>query len=229
MSSPAGRPEERPEGRAEERPPSFLRNLATTLPFVLLCGIVGPIFLFFYFALGSFQEEVGWMLWTGLGVTILDVVLGFGIAAARTRSQHRTYRLRRTGKRGYAEIVNLEQTGIRINDEPLLSVHVRISGEDLATFEAQSQTVIADFRLPLLYSGPMPVLVDPESLEWEFDWDAARPGIATAPLVAAFAPPVAGDPRPRAERLAELDDLLQKDLIAREEYDATRARILGEI
>lgn len=211
-----------PEERAAEPPPSFVRNFVRTLLFMLVCGIVGPIFLVIYFASGE-SELIGWMLWTGLAVTLLDVALAFVIAWGRTSSQQRTQRLARTGRRAVAEVVTAEQTGVRINDQPLLDLRVRIQGEDVAPFEAERKTVISDLHLPLLYAGPIPVLVDPETQEWEFDWEAPR----ATPYAAVVAPPV--DQRPVAERLAELDDLLRRDLLSREEYDATRARILGQL
>lgn len=213
-----------PAVREDVPPPSFARNLLRTLPMMLICGIVGPIFLVIYFA--SDLPGNGWMLWTGLAVTLLDLALALGIAAGRTASQQRTYRLRRTGRRGVAEILSAEQTGVRINDEPLLDIKVRIHGEDLTPFETESKSVISGLRLPLLYAGPVPVLVDPETQEWEFDWDAARPAVAPQVTAMSVAPP---EERPRAERLAELDSLLQRDLVSREEYDAARARILGEL
>lgn len=215
MSSPAE--------RDPEPQPSFVRNFVRTLAFMLVCGIVGPIFLIIYFASGS-DPLIGWMLWTGLGVTLLDVVLAVAIASGRTASQRRSYRLGRTGRRAVAEILSAEQTGVRVNDQPLLVLKVRIQGADVTPFDDERRVVIAGLHLPLLYAGPVPVLVDPESREWEFDWDAARPGLA----VRATAAP-APDERPRADRLAELDSLLQRDLVSREEYDAARARILGEI
>jgi hypothetical protein len=213
VSSPAEQP--------EAPPPSFADNLARTLPWMLICGIVGPIFLVIYFASGS-SELIGWMLWTGLAVTLLDVVLAVVIAAGRTRAQRRSYRLRRTGRRAVADVLTIEQTGVRINDEPLLELRVRIHGADVTPFETEHKAVISDVRLPLLYSGPLPVLVDPETREWEFDWDSARPATAL---------PMAANPeqRPVADRLAELDGLFERDLLSREEYDAARARILGEI
>lgn len=220
-----------PAERDDAPPPSFARNLARTLPFMLVCGIVGPIFLAIYFLSGG-SDLIGWMLWTGLGVTLLDVVIAVGIAAARTRSQQRTYRLQRTGRRGFADILELGQTGVRINDQPLIEIRVRIHGPDIATFEAERKAVIADIQMPLLYAGPVPVLVDPETGEWEFDWDAPR---AAPPAMSGMMPGlVAGavptaDQRPVAERLAELDGLFQQDLLSREEYDAARARILGEL
>ncbi|WP_188111319.1 SHOCT domain-containing protein [Nocardioides antri] len=214
-----------PAERADAPPPSFVRNLARTLPFMLICGIVGPIFLVIYLASGS-VPEIGWMLWTGLGVTVLDVVLAVAIAAGRTRAQRRTHRLRRTGRRALAQVLSVEQTGVRINDQPLLELRLRIEGGDVTPFEAESRSVISDVRLPLLYAGPLPVLVDPETLEWEFDWDSARPASFTAVGVPSAVP---ADQRPIADRLAELDSLFQRDLLSREEYDAARARILGEL
>lgn len=218
MSRPAG-----PSGG----PPSFALNFVKTLLFMLVCGIVGPIFLVIYFASGA-DPLIGWMLWTGLGVTILDVVLAFVIAAARTRGQERTFRLQQTGRRAYAQVLTAEQTGVRVNDQPLLDLRVRIEGDDVAPFETERKMVISDLHLPLLYTGAVPVLVDPESGEWEFDWNAARPA-AVVGMVAPVAPAPVGDQRPREERLAELDGLLARDLVSREEYDAARARILGEI
>jgi len=229
------------DGAAAPSPPSFIVNFVKTLAFMLVCGIVGPIFLVIYFASGS-SDLIGWMLWTGLGVTLLDVLIAFLIAVGRTNGQRKTFRLQQVGRRGVAEIVSIGQTGVRINDQPLLELHVRISGADIAPFEAQTKSVIPDFRLPLLYAGPTPVLVDPETQEWEFDWDAARPatfspgvpgmvgmpGVPMQPMAAAAAPP-APDQRPVEDRLAELDSLLQRDLIGREEYDAQRARILGQL
>ena len=227
-----------PAGREAAPPPSFVLNFVKTLAFMLVCGIVGPIFLVIYFASGS-SDLIGWMLWTGLGVTLLDVLIAFLIAIGRTNGQRKTYRLQQVGRRGLAEIVSIEQTGVRINDQPLLNLHVRIHGDDIAPFEAQAKSVIPDFRLPLLYQGPTPVLVDPETQEWEFDWDAARPapylgGVQPmqgmpAPNMSASAAPPAPDQRPVEQRLAELDSLLQRDLIGREEYDAQRARILGQL
>jgi hypothetical protein len=224
-----------PAGREAAPPPSFIVNFAKTLAFMLVCGIVGPIFLVIYFASGG-SDLIGWMLWTGLGVTLLDVLIAFLIAVGRTNGQRKTLRLHQVGRRGLAEIVSIEQTNVRINEQPLLNLHVRIHGDDIAPFEAQTRTVVPDFRLPLLYAGPMPVLVDPETQEWEFDWDAARPtpyagGTPGMPMAAVTPPvmPPAPDQRPVEQRLAELDGLLQRDLIGREEYDAQRARILGQL
>lgn len=218
-SSPQGPP----------RPPSLLRSVVPVTLFVLLAGIVGPIFL--VMGLASDGPETGWLLPTGIGITALDLAIGVLVGTGRHRARQKTYRLRQRGRRARGEVLSFEQTNVRINDQPL--VRLRISGDDIAAFEVEGQHVISDVRLPLLYAGELPVLVDPESREWEIDWDSVRtitPASSTGTPGAAYAPPGSvADTRTAGERLAELDELLGQDLISREEYDATRGRILGEI
>ncbi|BBY30221.1 hypothetical protein [Mycolicibacterium sediminis] len=49
--------------------------------FVLVCGIVGPIFLFGYFL---FQPDptLRWMYWWGLFITAADVLIALWLASA---------------------------------------------------------------------------------------------------------------------------------------------------
>ena len=49
--------------------------------FVLVCGIVGPIFLVMFFA-SQPDPELRWMYWAGLIVTTLDVLIALGITHA---------------------------------------------------------------------------------------------------------------------------------------------------
>lgn len=216
-----------PAERGETPPPTFLHNFARTLAFMLVCGIVGPLFIFFYFAFG---RELGteWMLWAGIAVTIMDVGIAAAIAVGRTASQQRTHRLRRVGRRGVAEVLAADGTGVEINDQPLLALHLRIHVEGLAPFEVRKKSVISHFHAPLLYAAPVPVLVDPETLEWEFDWEAARPRYSPQAMAAPAASAVAAPDGQRsvADRLAELDSLLQRDLIGPEEYDEKRRAII---
>ncbi|MBM7517892.1 hypothetical protein [Nocardioides nitrophenolicus] len=206
--------------RDEPRPPSLLRNALPPVLFLLFCGIVGPIFL--VMGLVTDGPEAGWLLPIGILVTVLDLVIGVLIGRGRYRSAQKLYRLRTQGRPARAQVLSFDPTNVRINDQPLLKLRLRIHGADLAPYEVESRTVVPDFRMPLLYAGDLPVLVDPESREWELDWDAAGPVAPMSPV----APPAEKTP---AERLAELDDLLRRDLVSREEYDATRARILDGI
>ena len=111
---------------------------------------------------------------------------------------------------------------MRVNDQPMVKIALRIAGDDVAPFDAVTTSVVPEVRMPLLYGKELPVIVDRESGEWEIDWAHAR---AAAPTFGGLS---ATDGAP-ADRLTRLDDLLRRDLISREEYDATRARILDEI
>ncbi|MEH3131844.1 MAG: hypothetical protein PGN27_17995 [Mycolicibacterium neoaurum] len=50
----------------------------------LVCGIVGPIFLFVYFAAQP-DATIKWMYWAGLFVTVADILIALGITEAITR------------------------------------------------------------------------------------------------------------------------------------------------
>jgi hypothetical protein len=52
--------------------------------FVLLCGIVGPIFLFVYFAVQP-EPDLKWMYYIGLVITAADVLIAIGIANSADR------------------------------------------------------------------------------------------------------------------------------------------------
>lgn len=58
---------------------TFWRYVRAQL-FVLLCGIVGPIFLGIYFVAGA-DPIMQWMLWAGLLITAVDVVIAVAIIA----------------------------------------------------------------------------------------------------------------------------------------------------
>lgn len=214
-------PEEAP------RPPSLLRAVLPIVLFMFVCGIVGPIFLIMGLAVDD-EPGTGWLLPTGIGITALDLVIGLTIGINRYRSQMKSFTLKQKGRPAQAQVLSFEPTNIEINGEPLIALRLRIHGNDIAPFEVESKKIIPVMRMPLLYAGEVPVLIDPETQEWEIDWASAKP-MTAAP--AAPAPAVAApvDNRTAGERLAELDDLLRRDLVSRDEYDATRARIIAEL
>ena len=52
---------------------------------VLLCGIVGPIFLVIYFAAQP-EPELRWMYWWGLFITAADVLVALAMTEATVRT-----------------------------------------------------------------------------------------------------------------------------------------------
>ena len=52
----------------------------------LVCGIVGPIFLFTYFGTQP-DTTIKWMYWTGLFITAADVLIALAITSAITKAE----------------------------------------------------------------------------------------------------------------------------------------------
>ncbi|WP_436701033.1 SHOCT domain-containing protein [Nocardioides sp. BYT-33-1] len=206
--------------RDAPKPPSLVGSVLPPVLFVLVAGIVGPIFL--VLGLVADVPETSWLLPTGVGITLLDLVIGLLLGRGRYRSAQRLHRLRTRGRAARGRVLSFEPTGVRVNDQPMMIIKLVVEGGDITPFEAQARTVVPDVHIPLLHVGELPILIDPETDEWEIDWEAARP-VPPGTL----RPPA--DDRPAAARLAELDDLLRRDLVSREEYDAARARILDGI
>ncbi|MBM7276974.1 SHOCT domain-containing protein [Gordonia rubripertincta] len=202
---------------------SHLTGAIGTFLFVMLCGIVGPIFLVCYFLLDLPETE--WMLWTGIGVTLLDVLIGAALGRMRYRGGVRSDRLRATGVRGIAEVTSIGQTGVQINDQPLMTLGMRIAGGGLVPFEVVTRKVVPIFRQPLLYTRRLAVIVDPDTQEFEIDWEATASMDDPMPTAGLS---TAGT-RTIAERLSSLDDLRRSGALTEDEYRRARDRIVDEL
>ncbi|HEX2284836.1 MAG TPA: SHOCT domain-containing protein, partial [Mycobacterium sp.] len=104
--------------------------------FVLLCGIVGPIFLVIYFATGA-DPLLKWMFWTGLLITAADVLIALAITGMGAKSAAKTAELEQTGVLALAQVTGIHETGTRINDNPLVKLDLQISGPGIAPFASQ--------------------------------------------------------------------------------------------
>ncbi len=138
--------------------------------FVLLCGIVGPIFLAIYFAAGA-DPMLQWMLWTGLLVTGLDVLLAVVFTAFGARSAAKTKALEGSGVLALAQVVGIHETNTRINDQPLVKLDLQISGPGITPFATQDQVVASVGRLPMITNRKLVALVDPTTNEYQIDWE----------------------------------------------------------
>ncbi|WP_422749511.1 SHOCT domain-containing protein [Mycobacterium sp. WMMD1722] len=138
--------------------------------FVLLCGIVGPIFLAAYFLTGP-DPTMKWMFWTGLLITAADVLIALGITSVGARSAARTAELEARGVLAVAQVTGIHETNTRINDQPLVKLDLQISGPGLTPFAAQDRVVAAVSRLPMITSRRLVALVDPATNEFQIDWE----------------------------------------------------------
>jgi hypothetical protein len=151
--------------------------------FVLLCGIVGPIFLAIYFAAGP-DPMLKWMFWVGLGITALDVLIALGITAAGAKSAAETAALEETGVLALAQVTGIHETNTRINEQPLVKLDLQISGPGIAPFATQDRVIASISRLPMITNRKLVALVDPTTNEYQIDWE--RSGLVSGLMPANF-------------------------------------------
>ncbi len=138
---------------------------------VLLCGgLVGPIFLVVYFAIGE-SSLLKWMFWVGLLITAADVLIALALANFGAKSAARTHALEASGVLALAQIVGMAETGTRINDQPLVKLNLHISGPGIAPFTAEDRVIASVTRLGTLTSRKVVVLVDPATNQFQIDWE----------------------------------------------------------
>lgn len=151
--------------------------------FVLLCGIVGPIFLVIYFASGG-DPLIKWMFWTGLLITAADVLIALGITAGGARSAAKTAALEQTGVLALAQVTGIHETGTRINEQPLVKLDLQISGPGITPFASQDRVIASIARLPMITNRKLVALVDPMTNEYQIDWE--RSGLVSGLMPATF-------------------------------------------
>lgn len=148
---------------------TFLRYLRIQA-FVLLCGIVGPIFLIIYFASGG-EPMMKWMFWTGLLVTAIDILIALGLTAAGAKSAAQNEKLEQVGVLALAQVTGIHETGTRINEQPLVKLDLQISGPGIAPFASQDRVLASVSRLPMITNRKLVALVDPTTNEYRIDWE----------------------------------------------------------
>jgi len=138
---------------------------------VLLCGgLVGPIFLVVYFALGQ-QSLLQWMLYVGVLLTVADVLIALWLANFGAKSAAKKAELEQHGVLALAQITGLTETGTRINDQPLVKVNLHISGSGLVPFDTQDRVIASVTRLGNLSARKLVVLVNPTTQQYQIDWE----------------------------------------------------------
>jgi methylglyoxal synthase len=152
---------------------------------VLVCGgVVGPIFLITYFALpgmlGSFGPDVDsmarqstqWLLWAGMLITVADVLVALWLADRGARSSAKSAALHQTGVLATAQIMALGETGMRINERPVVSLDLHISGPGF-DFSDRKRVTVDISKQAIVTARKLVVLVDPNTREYEIDWQAS--------------------------------------------------------
>jgi hypothetical protein len=150
---------------------------------VLLCGgLVGPIFLTVYFAVGPMVGR--WMFWVGLLICAADVLIALALASYSAKSSAKTQALEQNGVLALAQVVGIQETGTRINEQPLVKLDLQISGPGLTPFASQDRVIASIARLPMITNRKLVALVDPVTNEYQIDWE--RSGLVSGLMPANF-------------------------------------------
>jgi hypothetical protein len=167
----------------------MLTRYLKSLFFVMLCGgMVGPIFLATYFALPSLfgstsydtgvgstvstQQSIQWMLWAGLLITVAALLVALWLANRGAKSSAKSAALRQTGVLTMAQITGLGETGMRINDRPVVKLDLHIAGPGFE-FDTQKRVTVDITKQAIVTARKLVVLVDPNTRDYEIDWQAS--------------------------------------------------------
>jgi hypothetical protein len=150
----------------------FARYLKTQLMVLLFGGIVGPIFMIVYFALGPMARPyIGWMFYVGLVITALDVLIALWLTNFSAKSAASNAVLEQNGVLALARITGMGETGIRINDQSMITLNLHIKGPGIAPFDAQDRVTAQVTRMGNFTKGKVVVLVDPATNKFKIDWE----------------------------------------------------------
>lgn len=156
---------------APVRTPSLAGSIIKSVLFMLLCGIVGPIFIVLSFVLDlPGGGTPGWLLPTGIGVTVLMVVIGVVLGVWSHGKRAKKHRLAATGKVARGDILSLEPTNMMVDNQPMIRLSLRIHGPGVPPFTVDVKRVIPIALTGMLHRGVVGVYVEPGTQEFEIDW-----------------------------------------------------------
>ena len=164
---------------------------------VLICGgILGPIWIIWDFAekqmlSSTFGPDVAstagssfsWMFWAGLLITVADVLVALWLANRGAKSSAKSAALHQTGVLTTAQIISLGETGMRINDRPVVNVDLHIAGPGF-DFNDRKRVTVDISKQAIVTRGKLVVLVDPNTHDYEIEWQAS--GLIVGALPAQF-------------------------------------------
>ena len=160
---------------------------------VLLCGgATGPVLIALYFALPSLfgsevssydtsmsstvssltQQSIQWMLWVGLLITPGAVLVALWLANRGAKSSAKSAALHQTGVLTMAQITGLGETGMRINERPVVNLDLHIAGPGFA-FDTQKRVTVDITKQAIVTARKLVVWVDPNTRDFEIDWQAS--------------------------------------------------------
>jgi hypothetical protein len=177
---------------------------------------------------------IGIFVCVGLGAVVADPTGAFGwcwlvtlavVLALVFAASSRREKLRADGIAAPAYVLQAEDVGLRINDNPVLRVRWRIHPPGHDPFETESRETVPLTALGRPSAGrPFTIYLDPKDhTNFTVDW-------SIAPVAPDDDVRQADGPAPNiAQRLQHIDNLRSTGVITDAEYSEQRSRILGEL
>lgn len=173
----------------------------------------------------------------GTGAIIFgSLLLVFGLVGGLMAQSAKLDRIVKFGEAAEGLILDMQHTGVRVNQQPMIKFRLQVTPRYDAPYEAETSRIIPFGMMGRLAIGmTIPVKYDPKKPEdVALDFNAMQLGaIDMAANVASYMragalgsnPPVAS----LSDRLRELEESFKQGLITKEEYDEARQNILSDV
>ncbi|HKP89212.1 MAG TPA: SHOCT domain-containing protein [Thermoleophilaceae bacterium] len=146
---------------------------------------VNPVgwFIVAFFLIGgiAFTIALPWVgigqIWIGVAVLVGIIYLLIGRRASRMEG------LRQSGLPGTAQVLEMSQTGVYVNENPQVKMKLQVQAQGLAPYQVEKKATVPMIAIGMLGTGrPLTVYVNPQDHEDIFiDWSGQGGG----PMVAA--------------------------------------------
>jgi hypothetical protein len=154
----------------------LMRYLKCQLMVFVFGGIVGPIFIAVSFFVNSVTDAVGvtsglgsTFLYLGIAITVVDVLVAVAWANFSAKSAASSQQLEASGVLALANVMGMAETGMRVNDVPVIRLDLRIQGPGV-NFDVQDSVRASVTKMPMISSRKLVVLVDPATNKFQIDW-----------------------------------------------------------
>jgi hypothetical protein len=118
------------------------------------------------------QQTTQWMLWVGALITVADVLVAVWLANRGAKSSAKSAALHQTGVLATAQIMGLAETGMRINERPVVSLDLHITGPGF-DFGDRKRVTVDISKQAIVTARKLVVLVDPNTHQYEIEWQAS--------------------------------------------------------
>jgi len=146
----------------------FWRNLGFLIPTILLVSVGGLLLVLGWRTDPTVMTDDGMLplrtLYLGLGGGFVGGILALDLLILLfvRRSQRRAEKLLATGLRGWATVLELEDTGIFVNEQPQVRIKLEIHLDDQPPYVLEKKMVLPHTRLAQVQVGSqVQVVVDP--------------------------------------------------------------------